>query len=191
MPKLICPCCSAEISVDVDFTNVRQWEARVDSADAWKLGLTAEQIAFAERADADGLVDAMMKAHLAGQHGASVPRFPKRFFVGFFKTATPKRIPQFALDIFVDRFGGRIEFLSAQGTGLVISDRKPKMFVPLNFVSGTSLRGNTGGGKLRLDTDHAKLIEWVRTKMGYVPNTGLFADEMKRKSYGEFARPAM
>lgn len=175
-------------------SEVREFIQEPQGEDAWKATLTDEQIHFVERCKASGMFDAF-KALLPYTSG-SVPRFAERYLVTFFKTASDKRIPKFALDIFIKQFGGiferkRVGFVSAQGIGLVTSDKHPVLFVPLRLVAGDAVSSLSGNNASRLQAEEEPLLEWIKTKMGYVPMGSPFVDEMRRKSIGEFANPVL
>jgi hypothetical protein len=192
--KLLCPCCGEEITFGLAITEVRKFETVEQGPDWWKSSLSPEQINVVERAQINGLLDALKTAmSKAVNTQAAPPRSVERFFLTLLKTMRPKRIPKFCLDALYAEFGGRIDFWSAQGIGIVLSDGAIVMFVPLDVVVGTAISPTGSSGRtIRMDTKESEFYAWIKTRMGYVPTgKGLFLEEMRRKSFGEFARPTL
>ena len=190
--NLVCPYCNTALRAYVEMRDVcLDEDVTTSSLGDWKQTLTTEQVNFVEQAKTNGLYAAFesVLTHMRG----SAPTYPERFFVTFFRTAKPKRIPSFALASFMEKFGGHINFWSAQGIGLVTSDSRPVYFVPIYLVAGESLRmlGNSSNSKTRLTAESQPLEDWLRTRMGYCPRGSMLLDELRRKSIGEFANPVL
>ena len=108
------------------------------------------------------------------------------FLMTALRTLRTKRIPPSALRLLIANYeGGRVEFLAGSGVGVVIVDGKLREFVPIQLVVGDHL------AKIKMDYNEGSLMRWVKTKMGYVPADSIFIDELRRRSFGEFANPVL
>ncbi len=188
--RIVCPCCAKDIIFELEALNPREYEDGSRADGWWKNGLTIEQLGVIEKAQANGMLEALKVA--VSKTPIHTPKSMERFFLTFLKTARPKRIPKFALDALIAEFGGQIELWSAQGVAGVISDGALVMFVPLEILCGASVSASGGSGAFRVKASENEFYAWVKTKMGYVPSgRGLFLEEMRRKTIGEFARPVL
>ena len=187
--KTICPHCGTIIAVQVEITDVTEFTDAPTEPNWWKVGLTTEQLQIVENARAKGMLDALQS--IIKQMPNTRPKSIERFLISVLKTSVVKRIPEFALNIFIAEFGGLISFYSAQGVGIVASDGIIRMFCPISLVAGASLRGfGVGGAKRRLSAEAGPLRDWLRTRSGYVPiSSPMFIDELHRRSIGDFALP--
>lgn len=126
-----------------------------------------------------------------------IPKDVDRFFVTFLRTATPRRIPRFALDRFNKMFAHRhLEYWGAQDVGMVIVDGHIRLFVPQQLLRGTAVRrmsGGKAGSRRQLDIAVApeQLEEWIRTQWGYVAGEGALLTMFRRKAIGDFALPGI
>jgi hypothetical protein len=102
---ILCPYCSGEIRVQVAMTvtGAEKWaDSQRDGADAWKDGLTAEQLATIEEARISGLLEAFGQA-VTRRTDADAPRSIERFLITFFKTMRQSRVPQFVLQHYLPK----------------------------------------------------------------------------------------
>lgn len=190
-----CPHCGNDIAASMTLT-VAKLEEQFDGGDGspeaafahWKTRLDPESIEVVNMAEKSGLIEPFAKTTFE-VHG-QVVKMPARAFLAWVRTAKMKIIPGFAIEYFANEFGGRIQFISAQGIGCVITDGVLKMFTPDRVVCGSSQRA----GSVRLRTNDAtinQVMNWTRTKYGYVAGKGALFQSLQKRSYGDFARPGL
>jgi hypothetical protein len=194
--RVFCPHCHREVEIrlGVKLKSLLPGSGEASNESAARSALTDQQRSFLEAAEQNGMLRAFAFAVQNGPMAGHAPKDMDLFLLNFLRSAKPKVIPKAALDILLDDFGrcGRLEFFSAQGVGVVTIDRRIRGFVPVQIVCGESVTGANRAIKYRLETDHAELREWIRTKRGYVPaGSNEFLDAIRKKSFGDFANPIL
>jgi hypothetical protein len=192
--RLNCPHCGDDIAIDVgvELQTARKWEPDRE-ADDWRLSRTPEQIAVVEHARSSGVLEAFTVAVHARQAANGQPKSMESFLLTFLSSMRQNRVPHFVLKHYIREFGhGTISIWSAQGVLAVVADGRLRAFVPLEVVRGQSIVSVSGLNKSRIGGDEDSFQAWVKTRNGYVPaGARVFLDEMRGKSFGEFAKPSL
>jgi hypothetical protein len=82
--------------------------------------------------------------------------------------------------------------MGSQGIVMVLANHEPKLFVPDVYTrTPTWQKKKVGALPVTMPPPTNLLREWIRTRNGYVEGKGLLFDELKRKSAGGFAKPAL
>lgn len=187
-----CPHCSGEIVVVVDYklsaldpAKIYNEQQHGDFGEFWKKSLSVEDRSIVDSAETNGLIEPFARA-FEKAHGQSLTR-PHKAFLSWIKEAKPQPLPREVLDYFAAEYGGRIHFIARQSVGAVLSDGRFEEFYPTEFTSGKKI-----GGKFRVtNASIVQVIDWRRTKYGYVASRGAFYEMINKKNIGEFARPGM
>lgn len=160
--------------------------------EAWEATLTSGQRAMLKSVEEDGTIDLMLVALADSPNALSMPTTATgkhRFFISFMKSCAEKRIPEHALRYFARKYNGaHIKVLGANGILAIVVDGKLGGFVPQQIVMGSTAKTATGKAWV-LESTPEELDVWVRTRFGYAAGGGLFLNEMKKRSKGEFALP--
>ncbi len=197
---MACPHCGGAVSVGINVElegDLKPLSGHTsETATPIIPGTAASKFTDSEREALDsaqrtGLLDAFRVAQLGTRPAENLPSDMSGLFLLFFKKATPKAIPGFALEHFIREFSpAMIEVWGAEGVAAILADRRIKAFVPYKLLRGATITGvGRSGSKVRMDADQGAFQEWVRTKHGYVP-TGMkvFFQTIQQKSKGDFAR---
>jgi hypothetical protein len=193
MAKTItCPHCQKDVKLDIQYTvDVASELSDVNETDwrgAWLATLNPQDQDAVKRAIEGGLIEPFAAAVLEA-HGQVVRR-SERAFLAWLRTAKAKIVPQFAVDYFAEQYGGQITYIAGQSVAAVLSDGYFKEFIPDKTVCGSSVKA--GSGKLRVSQGSLiELMNWTRTKFGYVAGKGALHSQLSRRSYGDFARPSI
>lgn len=187
---MLCPHCGGEVSVGFECELSGDLKALPQEG----LTFTDQEKEMLDQAEKAGLLKAFEQAQLGSRPEAQLPKDMRRLFIQFFQKATPKAIPAWALDYFIDEFRpGRIEVWGAEGVAAILVDRAVKVIVPYKLIRGESISslGGRSGSKGRIDADEGEFYKWIRTKHGYVVGNGAFFKAMQQKSRGDFAKLVM
>lgn len=207
--RFTCPCCNADLKLEIATQiTVREYapaakdgpiEAFVErqlkpSKDVLARTAVERQVLYS--ANKSGLIDALTQALSQSTElfSTSMPKDVEQFFLNWLRAAKQKMVPPFALSRCLKEFGGRITFIAAQQIIACLSDGKIRCFMPMSLVAGAPIRSITSSNlKGRVEASELEFDSWIRTKHGYVAaaGSGMFLDEMRKKSRGEFANPVM
>jgi hypothetical protein len=189
-----CPHCGGDLRIHLraEVADISIPVADLDQADAWKRGLSDDQLSVVEMARETGLL-ASFKAVVEYTKVVDRPSHIERFFVNFMKMSTQKVVPQFAIDHFSRAFPGtRLSFWTCQGIMAVCANGTIRCFAPKDLICGQRIKKANGNGTgMQLHADPHMLDEWSRTRFGYVAGEGAMFEAMRAKSIGEFARPGL
>jgi hypothetical protein len=197
--KAVCPHCSEEILVhfSVEISEVAAPKGETPSANPadkiarWRSTLDPSQSGTIDAAKRSGLLDSFEQA--VKSSAVTQPSNIEKFFLDWLKLARAKMIPSWAMDEFKDLYPGKyIEFHVSQCVGAVVAGGKISLFLPVELLSGKTVKTAMDGTKRMLPPDISGVRQWMRTKMGYVPADCPSAiAEMRKRSFGEFARPVL
>jgi len=192
---MACPHCGGLVSVgiNVDLAGDLLPAGTMTNGTASGVLTDGEREVLAQ-AKRSGMLDAFRAALEGSRPAADLPADCSGLFLLFFKKATPKRVPQFAMTHFAGEFRpAQIEIWGAEGVAAVLADRYIKCFVPYRLLRGAPISslGGRSGTTARLDADQNAFLEWIRTRHGYVAGRGAFFSSMRKRSIGEFARPVL
>lgn len=197
-----CPHCSEKILVGFKskvwiqrletVTNDGHTSQPRDKVKTWQDSLSGKQSAVLDEAKRTGLLDCFVHALERGPHDG-MPNNKEKYFLGWLQHCKPRIIPEWALNEFRELYPKKyIEFYGHGFVGAVCADSEFSLFLPINLINGISIKQRVSGEKRMGTPDVSGVRQWIRTRMGYVPaGKGAFVDEMKKKSYGEFANPVL
>jgi hypothetical protein len=150
--------------------------------------VTPEEEAVLTAAEQHGVIPAFETA--ARACSGTPPKNMLSFFLTFLKTAVPRTVPPFAMEVFRRHLGpGHMEVWGAQGMLAVSLDQKLRLFIPLAHVSGAAVKNLGGKFKGRLTAEPEVTEAWVKGKHGYVPTGATFFGEaLKQRNIGRFGR---
>lgn len=194
--NVICPHCLERFSVLFGFS-VRDVECAVVGAEAgltkdelWRQSLSQAQIGLLDSARRSGLLDSFIAALERGPHNG-LPSNKEKFFLHWLKMAKPRIIPDFALSEFRSLYPkAEIGFYVSQYVGAVTANGELNLFLPVDLVVGKSLV--LAGVERKISADPAGVRQWLKTKMGYVPQEArIMLAEAHKRSIGEYARPVI
>lgn len=195
---MICPHCQGTVDVMVqiglagDLLPARDGTGTRPGAAPETSGRSGSETAFLEDSKKNGVFTAFEEAMRAGRPSANLPVDASGLFLLFFQKATRKAIPYFALEQYKREFRpAQIEVWGAEGVAAILADTFVKAFVPYSLLRGSQVKSLSGKLKARADIDEEKLVEWIRTKHGYVVGRGAFFEAMQKKSRGDFANPVL
>lgn len=185
---VLCPHCDQTFRVEIS-VNFKPSDELWHDAPPWRDRLDPAQVRLLDEVTETGLLRAFEQAATAAK-GGETPTNMEKFFLTFLKTAVPKLVPSAALDFYVAQFPSRrINFLGGQGVLAVLADGAIKCFIPTEYVTGRKVRAANGNGfAIRTEPRMDELVVWRKTRMGYVIDGEMFADELKRISVGEFSK---
>jgi len=130
----------------------------------------------------DAIDECITKAHLQR------PGNLLKFLFDFLSTSRPCKIPNLALNAFAAEFQGRISSWSGLGLVAILSEGTVKRFMPIKFLLGSPIKDNTGKIKGRFSVPEPEMVQWIRTRFGYVAGKGDYFNSMQLRSKGAFAR---
>jgi hypothetical protein len=206
-PRTHCPQCGAVLELTLLCKAVAILPTTEDGTLVSKSAQRQEALSMRQGTEAEQ--DVLAAARRAGllEPFYQTARFVKRdqvpkdldgFFLTVLRGLTQRLIPSYAMAEFNRLFDFHpLEYHTAQGIGVVIVDGYLRLFVPNAEVVGTPLRRlNNHGSKLvkrtlKLDDGKAKLREWIHTRWGYVAGPGALYEHLRKRSYGDFARPSL
>lgn len=186
-----CPHCGGEVGVSLRVEVIDVYIPVAKTFDNWRLELNPGQIEVVDRAKETGLFDAFTSV---ARHAIpdKTPRNMERFFASWINRAVSRAIPRFALDLYVKEFeNATIGYFMAQSIGMVVAKGFVRCFVPDVLVSGQAIRASTRQKKGIIPASEGNLLEWVRTRNGYVIGHNEFFEAMQKKSKGDFALPGI
>lgn len=196
-----CPCCHAKLKIQMatQITGVDEYtlEPKPPKAKPIKTkdeGHTVDEVRVLEMARAGGLLEAFDKTVTVAYEtqGTGKPKDIDGYFIQFLKLCKPRTVPQFALSRCVREYGGAIQFFGTQNVLACASDGKIVAFFPLHMLVGVPITSAINKRiKARVDADEDVLEMWIRTKYGYVAGSGAYMEQMRKKSFGEFANPIL
>jgi len=193
-PRMACPSCGTVLELTVRcgakvVIDDRAVTSAATSAVPQRTAAEHDVLAAARRA---GLLEPF-RATTEFVKQDQVPKDMEGFFLTFLRGLTRRLIPAYAMEAFNTLFEHRpLEYYTAQGIGAVVIDGYIRLFVPNHEVLGTQLRGlnrNKGRGRLTIDDGAEKLQQWIHTRWGYVAGPGALYEQLRHRSFGEFARP--
>jgi hypothetical protein len=190
---MICPHCQGEVRVGLKVQLIGELQAPKAGTPthdaAVSKALTDSEAEALRQAEQTGLLSAFSEALLGGRRPEQLPSDHSHLFLLFFKKATPKAIPQFALKHYIREFSpAQIEVWGAEGVAAILADRVIKAFVPYKLLRGQEIKSLGGHGKARMNVNEEEFSAWVRTKHGYIVGKGAFFNAMQQKSRGDFAK---
>lgn len=187
--QLSCPHCLKQVTVQIG--------AKVEAVCAgedisvndkfllWRSSLDSGEIAMLQLAKESGTLDALKQA--LERSDIDMPGNIDKFFLYFLMRSQQVAIPRDSLQFLLNIFPGRIEVWRYQAIVGILCNKQLVMFAPFIAMRGKS---KESGGLTGLTIDHMAMLQnLVKTKWGYVPaGGGLFAKELKKKQFGDFAR---
>lgn len=193
--KFQCPHCGNNLTLDVSVAigDISKVDDNGDSLD-WRDSLLPSEKELLEVAEGNGTIAAFTQA-IQKLPEIERPKNCEKYFLNFLKYATPKRVPQFALDYLNNEFGRQpIVIMGYQRMlGAVISGQL-RFFIPAVLVTGTpikSMGGTSRNMKGVIPADEQVFVNWIRTKYGYIVGKGEYFDSMKKRALGDFAKPGL
>jgi|SRR6185369_4209678 len=190
----VCPKCSEPLTVRVKLTGSfiqRDTQERTPPK-AQQSARPQSQIDADERFIEDARASGMLAAFeecVQQLNERQRPSNTGEFLLTVLRTYGEKVVPRAVLERYKSEFGGRIDFWSAQGVIVVLSDRIVRAFVPHHLIFGAAIRDARGKARGTLGTDEQRFDLWVRGKHGYVPaDAKIFADAMAQRTRGDFAK---
>jgi hypothetical protein len=106
-----------------------------------------------------------------------------------------RHVPQVVLHHFIDAYPQSfVQFWASQGIVCLTVDDNIRQFFPAQLLLGqkVAMLGNNSAGKRtpRIDVDEAAVVDWIKTRRGYVPaDCHEFATALHRQSLGAFDSP--
>jgi len=174
----------------VEFTGIERLEETAKTKDeSWLESLTGAQLQILKDARENGLLKAFEVAYRRSNATPVTSQIAmEKVFLNFLKSQRPKALPDFALRYFAKLYPGTtISCLGSNSVATIISNNMIVQICPYEVLFGASLtKGNGKTIKIKESTPE-RLEEWIKTKFGYIAKKGLFADEMRKHSIGEFA----
>lgn len=158
----------------------------------WRDGLSGQQMNILDHATRSGLLDSFVAALERGPHHG-VPKNKEKYFLEWLVMSKRKVVPEWALAEFRELCPGKfIEFFGSNFVGAVVAGGEIMLFMPIDLIAGIKLKTTMGGEKRMAAPDASGIRQWVRTKMGYVPQDARIAlEETRKRSIGEFANPVL
>lgn len=162
------------------------------TVNTWGAALTGKQASVLAQAKRSGLFDSFVAALERAPHNG-VPANKEKYFLDWLKLARSKVVPQWALAEFKGLYPGKfIEVVGANFVGAVLANGEMSLFFPIDLVSGVKVKTAMNGNMSMGAPDASGVRDWVRTKMGYVPQEArLMLLETRKRSLGEYANPVM
>lgn len=158
-----------------------------NKADEWVSRLSCDEADLAAMMERDGTAEAYAAAY--ERQGGARPQHPVRSMWGWFTRATEARLPDWAARFYRRHYNAGV--LAAQtfnGMVAIFADGELREFVPVKLLRGQRVSAiGRGEAQMLKPASREDLEVWVRTKHGYVPNNGAFAQMMRRRSVGAFA----
>lgn len=158
----------------------------------WLATLRADQVEFLKKSEDIGLTMAFRQVVEVAMKD-QMPRTIEKYFLTWLEKTQPLMIPSFALEFYKKEFPNtEIKIIGSQGILGVLANRQLKCFVPSEIIVGKNLRKANGSGfgtNIKLPVNEADLIQWKRTRMGYVVKGSVFEGELKSISVGSFVKP--
>lgn len=193
--RLTCPHCHEAISIGVSINAIALLEPGLHDAEQdrvnWLAALPENQRLVLELAKNAGLLEAFQQAVERAKEG-QVPRSREKFFLTWLQTVRPVVVPRFAVDRIINLVGHRpLTFFSAQGIMGVAVEGHLRLFLPSVLIMGVTRKTGVGRARPGLDVTMRPLDDWIRTRWGYVANAGITLDLMRKRSFGDFARPLL
>jgi hypothetical protein len=158
----------------------------------WRDSLSGQQMNILDHATRTGLLDSFVAALERGPHHG-VPKNKEKYFLEWLSMSRRKIIPAWALSEFKELYPGKyVEFFGSNFVGAVVAGGEIMLFMPIDLISGIKLKTEIGGEKHMAPPDVSGIRQWIRTKMGYVPQDARIAlEETRKRSIGEYANPIL
>lgn len=196
-----CPHCSGKILVSFK-SKVWIQKAETPSEHAlppnqkkkkdWRDGLSQQQVSILDHATRTGLFASFVAAMERGPHNG-LPRNQEKYFLDWLKMCKPKIVPGWAISEFKSLYPKTfVEFYGYNFVGAVIADGEIMLFMPIDLVAGIKVKTSMNGEKRMAPPDASGVRQWIKTRMGYVPQEARIAlAETKKRSIGEYANPVL
>lgn len=187
-----CPHCRGDVYLDIDVV------ARIGQPDdksitreqVWRSSLTASQVNTLQTAKTTGRLKAFGESLSRLQAPPTDGWKREQAYLTFTALAVRREIPDGIAKIVrgwlnLDE-SRQLWALVANGTTAIVVDGRTVCFVPQAYLLGRSGKNITAS---EYRPPHVGELEaWLRTRYGYIPiGAQEFADEMRKKSIGEFA----
>lgn len=159
---------------------------------SWRDKLSGQQSAVLDQAIRTGLLESFIAALERGPHNG-IPKNKEKYFLEWISMSKRKILPAWALDEFKGLYPGKfVDFLGYNFVGAVLADNEIMLFIPINLINGVTLKTSMNGEKRMAPPDVSGIRQWIKTRMGYVPQEArIFLDETRKRSIGEYANPVL
>lgn len=191
-PRIVCPHCGGGVAVKIKVTagatridaetGERERGASPKELPGTNTVIGARDRAFLVAARESGLLGAFFAAVKTEKEFGGAPGDIESFFLLFWQTAAPTKVPSVVLAAWIEDFGGRIEVWQAQGIIAILSNGQLMAFfpnrltVPQKNTAGTVTVSNAGG-----------FGAWRKSRFGYVPvEARSFGEALQQRNMGAF-----
>lgn len=185
-----CPHCGKLIRIEnlIETKIIEAEEGNID----WRHALSKEELAILSIAEENGaLAKFSHTVHImkAGRNEDS-PKSMERHFLSFIRTSAPRQIPRCALNIVLRELdyrnekGKRVDFLCAQGIGMIIVDGIISSFVPAELLLGKSVKGARG---IKAPVPEQELEDWFRDSNRFIEKKTADYNNWRAKTLKSYA----
>lgn len=184
---IVCPSCQTDIRIVLK-TTVEDVVIASEITAAAGPRFTEKEQQILDSFVGTELQRAFLNATKIAKQRAGMPSNIEKFFLTWLKSATAKTISRALMQQLRELFpASRIEVWGANGVIGILADGNLRLFVPQHFVEGSPIRNLGGSVQGRTTPDGVWLQEWIKTRHGYIAGRGAYFQEMKRRTYGDFA----
>lgn len=184
-----CPMCKARLYVNLELRLKRI--VALDEEGKPMAGLsesvTGENAALLKELEESGIAQAFFETLERAMVGGT-PRNPNRHLLDFIKGATRVRIARHLLRPLIQEFDGQIEIYAHNLIAAIVAGGQVRCFIPYPLLKGETVNRLTQNGTQITSTAEPMTSQrWRKSKFGYVEGSGAFFNELRKKSYGDFA----